>query len=203
MPDSHAPPSKADLRRQLRQRRGNIPLAVRQQAGKRLERLALRYHLIGRDHRVGFYFPTLGELDILPLLNRALWMRCRCYLPVLPQRGRRKLWFTRLGNDPLWSVNRYGIPEYGQRTDRVRIRNLERVFIPLLGFDQRGYRLGMGGGYYDASLSYLLWRKRWHRPKLIGVAFEAQRVDQLPADFWDIRLDAILTERGIYRPPRQ
>lgn len=203
MPDSHAPQSKTDLRRLLRKRRGDITISDRRQAGRRLERLALRHRLIGRDRRVGFYIPTNGELDILPLLNRALWMRCRCFLPVLPPRGQRKLWFTLLGKGAQWSVNRYGIPEYGQRLDRVRIRVLERVFVPLLGFDRRGFRMGMGGGYYDASLAYLLGRKRWHRPKLIGVAFEAQGVDSLPVDPWDVPLDAVLTENSYYRYLRQ
>lgn len=195
--------AKADLRRQLRKRRNDVPVVVRRLAGRQVERLALRHRLIGRGRRIGFYIPANGELNILPLLNRALWMGCRCFLPVLPQRGLRKLWFTRLGKGAHWSVNRYGIPEYGQRLDKVRIHLLERIFVPLLGFDRRGFRMGMGGGYYDASLAYMLRRKRWYRPKLIGVAFAAQGVDDLPVDPWDIPLDAVLTEQGYQRYPRQ
>lgn len=168
-----------------------------------MERLALRHRLISRGRRIGFYIPANGELNILPLLNRALWMNSRCFLPVVPHHRQRKLWFTRLGKGAHWVVNRYGIPEYGHHLDKIRISLLERIFVPLLGFDSRGYRMGMGGGYYDASLAYLLRRRRWHRPKLIGVAFEAQKVEMLPADPWDIPLDAVLTERRYYRYPRQ
>jgi 5-formyltetrahydrofolate cyclo-ligase len=203
MPESPVPVSKADLRRQLRQRRNGVPEQVRRQAGRQVERLALRHRLIGRGRRIGFYIPANGELNILPLLNRALWMCSRCFLPVVPRRGQRKLWFTRLGKGAHWVVNRYGIPEYGHHLDKIRISRLERIFVPLLGFDSRGYRMGMGGGYYDASLAYLLRRRRWHRPKLIGVAFEAQKVEMLPVDPWDIPLDAVLTERRYYRYPRQ
>jgi 5-formyltetrahydrofolate cyclo-ligase len=203
MPESPVPVSKADLRRQLRQRRNGVPEQVRRQAGRQVERLALRHRLIGRGRRIGFYIPANGELNILPLLNRALWMNSRCFLPVVPHHRQRKLWFTRLGKGAHWVVNRYGIPEYGHHLDKIRISRLERIFVPLLGFDSRGYRMGMGGGYYDASLAYLLRRRRWHRPKLIGVAFEAQKVEMLPVDPWDIPLDAVLTERRYYRYPRQ
>jgi 5-formyltetrahydrofolate cyclo-ligase len=203
MPESPVPVSKADLRRQLRQRRNGVSERVRRKAGLQVERLALRHRLIGRGRRIGFYIPANGELNILPLLNRALWMNSRCFLPVVPHHRQRKLWFTRLGKGAHWVVNRYGIPEYGHHLDKIRISRLERIFVPLLGFDSRGYRMGMGGGYYDASLAYLLRRRRWHRPKLIGVAFEAQKVEMLPADPWDIPLDAVLTERRYYRYPRQ
>ena len=73
------------------------------------------------------------------------------------------------------------------------------VFMPLLGFDLRGFRIGMGGGFYDASLAFLGRRRSWRRPRLIGLAFEAQRVDRLPEDEWDIPLDGVLTERRYYR----
>lgn len=197
------PTSKSELRRQLRQRRRLVPEAVRRLAGRQVERLALRHRLIGRGRRVGFYIPANGELNILPLLNRALWLHARCYLPIVPPRGRRKLWFARMGDEDHWSVNRFGIPEYGRQLKKLRIGLLDRVFVPLLGFDPRGYRMGMGGGYYDASLAHLRTRRAWRRPKLIGVGFEAQKVDVLPTDPWDIPLDGAITERGYYRFRRQ
>jgi 5-formyltetrahydrofolate cyclo-ligase len=55
----------------------------------------------------------------------------------------------------------------------------------------------MGGGYYDATLSYLRNREKWRKPYLIGLAFECQRAASIPAEPWDIRLDAALTENGL------
>lgn len=75
--------------------------------------------------------------------------------------------------------------------------------MPLLGFDRQGYRMGMGGGYYDSSLAFLARRRHWRRPKLIGLAFEAQARDRLPTDPWDIPLDAVITERGLHRFKRR
>jgi len=192
-------PHKAELRRALRRARLGVPDSVRRYAGQRVERLALRNYLIASKRRIGLYMPSKGELDCLPLLNRALWLGAECYLPVVPHHSQRKLWFTRLFDGHHWAVNRFGIPEFGHRHEKFRASWLDVVFMPLLGFDLRGFRMGMGGGFYDASLAFLGRRRRWRRPRLIGLAFEAQKVERLPEDPWDIPLDGVLTEKRYYR----
>lgn len=197
---SQPSPDKIALRRRLRAIRRDIPPPVRRQAGRAITRLALRHGLLARKRRLGLYIPAKGEIDCLPLLNRALWQGAECYLPVVPRARQRMLWFARLGDAPHWGVNRYGIPEYGhRRSARVRAGELDILFLPLLGFDELGYRMGMGGGYYDASLAYLARRRHWHKPRLVGLAFDAQKVERLPRDPWDIPLDAVITERRYYR----
>jgi len=192
-------PDKAALRRTLRQARRSVPESVRRQAGRQIERLALHHRLIASGCRAGFYMPSKGELDCLPLLNRALWLGAECYLPIVPHHSQRKLWFTRLRDGQHWAVNRFGIPEFGHRHDKFRAAWLDVLFMPLLGFDLRGYRMGMGGGFYDASLAFLHRRRRWRRPLLIGLAFEAQKVEWLPEDPWDVPLDGVITERRFYQ----
>jgi 5-formyltetrahydrofolate cyclo-ligase len=96
--------------------------------------------------------------------------------------------------------NRYGIPEPSRRTGRQRnAQGLDVLVLPLVGFDGDCNRLGMGGGYYDRSLSYLSQRRHWRRPHLIGVAHECQRVPHVPVCPWDMPLDLVVTERGVYR----
>lgn len=192
-------PDKLALRRHLRQARALVPDAIRREAGMALLRIALQQGLLSRQRRIGFYIPAKGEIDCLPLLNRALWMGVGCYLPIIPEARQRKLWFTRLGGSPHWSHNRYGIPEYDAGTGKVRAARLDILFMPLLGFDLFGNRMGMGGGYYDASLAFLGRRKRWHRPLLVGLGFETQKASRIPHDPWDIPLDAVITEAGYYR----
>ncbi|MGE0811300.1 MAG: 5-formyltetrahydrofolate cyclo-ligase, partial [Immundisolibacter sp.] len=58
-----------------------------------------------------------------------------------------------------------------------------------------GSRLGMGGGYYDRSFARVL-RHAWRRPRLIGVAFDRQRVAALPGRPWDVPLDGVLTPQA-------
>jgi 5-formyltetrahydrofolate cyclo-ligase len=198
-------PDKAALRRQLRAIRKAVPDKTRRHAGQALVRFALRRRLLAANKRIGFYMPANGEIDVMPLLNRAYAMGVQCFLPIVPGRGQLKMWFSRLEHQPHlprhWRVNRFGIPEYhapcGQR---LRVSKLQRVFMPMLGFDARGYRIGMGGGYYDASLSFRAFRKAWRAPTLIGVAFSAQQAERIPNDPWDVPLDGVLTEQGLIRP---
>lgn len=107
------------------------------------------------------------------------------------------MWFSELGEHDAWSPNRYGIPEYRHPlARRLRARRLDLLFMPLLGFDARGFRLGMGGGYYDASLAHLKPFLRWRRPRVVGVAFSMQELARVPNDPWDVPLDAVLTDRA-------
>jgi 5-formyltetrahydrofolate cyclo-ligase len=124
-------------------------------------------------------------------------MRRRCYLPVLPRRG-RVMRFGRIAGKTPMQRNRYGIPEPVDARP-LRARQLDLLLMPLVGFDAQGYRLGMGGGYYDATLAFMRHRRWWRRPRLVGIAYECQRVETLPRDPWDMPLDAVLTEARLYR----
>ena len=197
MPPSPDPLDKAALRRELRARRKRVEPAQRRVASSRLVRLALRGNLLARGRRIGLYIPVNGEIDVLPLLKRARAMGARCCLPIVPGQDRKRMWFSQVGERPAWVLNRYGIPEYRHPlAPRLRARALDVLVMPLLGFDARGCRLGMGGGYYDASLAYLRRFRRWRRPWVVGVAYAMQEVSSLPRDPWDIPLDAVLTEQG-------
>lgn len=200
MPNHPPTDDKRALRQSLRQQRAAVTSAERRRAGQQLRRLALHHRLLAHGRRVAFYLPAKGEIDLLPLIEQARMMGVEIYLPVVPTRGQRKLFFTCLGNAEQWNLNRYGIAEYGRRnTPRLRANAMQQLFVPLLGFDRRGYRIGMGGGYYDASLAFLNLRRVWKQPRLIGVAFARQEVARVPAEAWDIPLDAILTEQTLWR----
>lgn len=188
---------KYTLRRQLKAMRNAHPSSVRRQAARASLRLALRHGLLMRSRRIGFYFAQGAEFDTRPLLEQALRMQRACYLPVLPRRG-RVMRFGRMDSTTRMKANRYGIPE-PLDAKPLRARQLDLLLMPLVGFDKHGYRLGMGGGYYDATLAFMRHRRLWRKPLLVGIAYECQRVDALPHDPWDMPLDAVLTERGLHR----
>lgn len=189
--------NKSSLRRQLKAARNAIAPQARALAARAAMRLALRAGVLLRARRIGFYLPQHGEFDIRPLMNQALWMGRECSLPVLPRRG-RTMRFGRVRAGSRMLPNRYGIPE-PQDLQPLRARQLDLLLMPLVGFDTAGHRLGMGGGYYDATLAFMRHRRHWRKPRLVGVAFEFQRVDALPHDPWDMPLDAVLTEKCLYR----
>ena len=189
--------TKRELRNQLRQKRAALTPTTRRTAAENLRRVAIRAGLLRRYQRIGCYLSFEGEMDTFPLLNQSLWLGKQCYLPVVPPRFERKLWFSKLSERPSWYHNRFGIHEHWSPR-QGRARQLDLLFMPLVGFDLQGYRLGMGGGFYDASLAYLRRRKAWKKPYLVGIAFECQKVDKLPHDPWDMPLDAVLTEKQLY-----
>ncbi len=190
--------NKSTLRRQLRAARSAIRPDQRRIAGRNATRLALRVGLLLRARRIGFYLPHNAEFDVTPLLNQALWMNRGCYLPVIPQRQAQPMRFGLVHDRHIMLANRYGIHE-PQDLRPLRARQLDLLLVPLVGFDDAGYRLGMGGGYYDATLAYLGRRRHWKKPFLVGIGYECQRVAQLPRDPWDRPLDAVLTEKRYRR----
>jgi 5-formyltetrahydrofolate cyclo-ligase len=75
------------------------------------------------------------------------------------------------------------------------------MLVPLAAYDARGHRIGYGAGHYDRAIAKL--NAKGKRPKLIGLAFECQRVDRVPDEAHDAPLDAIITEQGLHNFPLQ
>ena len=73
----------------------------------------------------------------------------------------------------------------------------EVILTPCLAFDENGFRLGYGGGYYDKTFSYL--KKIKHKFISIAVAFDDQKIDELVHDKYDQKIDYILTEKKLYK----
>lgn len=149
--------------------------------------------------RIAAYLTNDGEIDPQPILARATRLGKRCYLPVLSPAFHDRLWFAPLQPDTRLARNRFGIPEpIAHPCDLLDARDLDVIFLPLVAFDARGHRLGMGGGFYDRSLAFLRLRTNWRKPRLIGLAYDFQRVDALAAQPWDVPLHAAATDRTIY-----
>ncbi|WP_237057252.1 5-formyltetrahydrofolate cyclo-ligase [Microbulbifer sediminum] len=187
--------SKAELRRRMRRaRRGLSTYRQRLAARTALIRLS-RTPEFRVATRVGIYWPMDGELDLLGLPRR--FPDKRFYLPRLPAEPRPHLRFCRWRGTRLTYRNRYGIPE-PVRGDSHAPMHLDLVLVPLVAFDPSGARLGMGAGFYDRTFAFKR-KLAGAGPKMIGAAHQLQCVDQLPTDSWDIPLDAVITDRQLYR----
>jgi 5-formyltetrahydrofolate cyclo-ligase len=139
--------------------------------------------------------PFDGEPSLSPLVEVARRQRKRLYVPVL--RG-LTMTFAELAPAATLAPNFFGIlePKVGARLDA---RRLDLVLTPLVAFDDHGVRVGVGRGYYDRCFRFLRHRTHWRRPKLLGVAYELQRVPPLVPSSWDVPLWAVVTERGVQR----
>jgi 5-formyltetrahydrofolate cyclo-ligase len=192
--------SRSDIRRQMRARRRLVTVDERKNAAHRFAIAADRAHLLRPCLRVAVYQPYGHEADISQLTRRAWDRRCIVHAPLITDRNRFVMRFVPYPRKALLKTNSYGIPEpVSNSGDWVSPLHLDVIFMPLVAFDRRGWRLGSGAGFYDRSLSYLRGERRWRRPKLIGVAYEHQLIDALSPGEWDVPMDAVITETCIHR----
>ena len=139
------------------------------------------------------------ELDTSPLLQLARRRGCVIALPrVTSKRHARMRFFVFDGS---MKRGAFGIREPGGQLAMQPLA-LDIVFMPLVGFDAAGNRMGMGRGFYDRCLARRITLRNWRRPLLVGIAYEAQQVSSLPARRHDVPMDMIVTDRALRRIPR-
>jgi 5-formyltetrahydrofolate cyclo-ligase len=191
--------SRPTLRRQLRQARRQLSPTRQRLAARELYRQLAQHPVFRRARHIAFYLPNDGEIDPRPLMLEAQRRGKATYLPVLNAWPRTRMVFQRIMPNERLRPNRFGIAEPAFRPNRQRrIWTLDLVLMPLVGFDEHGGRLGMGGGFYDRSLAYRGRRKNGHKPTLLGLAHECQKVDRLPLEPWDVSLQATVTDQSWY-----
>jgi 5-formyltetrahydrofolate cyclo-ligase len=184
------------LRTSLRRLRRSVSPGERLAVGTRVAEHVDRAFPLRAARRIALYISTDEELDTGPLLALAHRRRCQVYLPLIDDYRLGRMSFRR--EMATLKRNRFGIlePIGGEALDS---RWLDLVFIPVVGFDSRGTRLGMGAGFYDRALAWRHTRKAWRGPHLIGLAYACQQVDAIPAEAHDVHLDAVVTEQGVLR----
>jgi 5-formyltetrahydrofolate cyclo-ligase len=187
---------RSRLRRELRERRRAIPAVERIAAADSLARHLLELPFMPASGHVAGYWAMDGEIALHALQLRLPPALIYC-LPVLGDDARLRFARWQPG-DPLVS-NRFGIPEPDVApSSLVEPEQMALVVVPLVGFDLRGQRLGMGGGWYDRSFAFRHLRNP--PPWLVGVGFAAQQVDALPVEPWDVALDAVCSEQALLTP---
>ncbi|MBW4049912.1 MAG: 5-formyltetrahydrofolate cyclo-ligase [Proteobacteria bacterium] len=189
--------ARRSLRASLRAKRRAVSAAERAHAARQIARYADHALNLRSGRRIGIYAATAEELDTSCLIALALRRACRVYLPRIDRRARaRSMRFAQLTQRR--SFNRFGIAE-PEGPQLASARLLDVVFLPLVGFDRHGMRLGMGAGYYDRAFGFLRLRSVWRAPLLVGIGYASQEVDRIAAAAHDVPLDLVITERGVIR----
>jgi 5-formyltetrahydrofolate cyclo-ligase len=185
------------LRAALRARRRAVTPEERDSSAKLVARNVDCWLRLRPGWRIALYASLPSELDTTPLLRLARARGCHIYLPRIDRHTLgRKMQFVEIGERH--RSNRLGISE-PQGSRLIGARWLDVVFLPLLGFDSRGVRLGMGGGFYDRAFAFRRWRTAWHTPHLVGLAYSFQQIEQIIPAAHDVLLDAVVTEKGVVR----
>ncbi len=183
---------KADFRVAAIARRAEAASRARMDSGERLaDRFLAAVPLDAVGPVVSGFFPIGDEIDPRPLMARLAAAGRTLCLPVTPRRGLPLSFRVWRDGDPLHS-RPFGLLEPGPDAATVEP---DLLLVPLLAFDAAGRRIGYGGGFYDRTLAGLRARRA---VRAVGVAYEGQRCDRVPAGPTDERLDAIVTEAAFH-----
>ena len=168
-----------------------MPEDERRRASRTICKRVIETREFASSKCVGAYLPMHDEVDTRQIIQRAWRANKRIFVPVL--RGSAQMLFCEITPDTELEQNRLGIWEPA----RGRIKEPEKldlVIAPTVAFDEQNHRIGMGAGYFDRCFAFLRHRRKWLRPKLLGVAFHCQKVEKITPNAWDIRLYRIVTD---------
>ena len=188
---------KSALRLLLRKRRSSIPRSDRRKAARRAAQALLKR--LPPRCMIAIYLSVHSELSTEPLCAALLRAGHALSVPVT-LRDWQMRFLPYDGNTAIRANGPLRLPEPVARRPMRSARHFDVILLPLLGFDASGGRLGNGGGYYDRALA---GAGTGRQPKRIGYAYALQQVEALPMDAFDVRLDAVVTERGWQRFPKR
>lgn len=148
---------------------------------------------------VAAYLAFDGEADPMELMVGAVEQDKKVYLPIIVGKS-KPLSFAPWTPTTKMIRNRFDILEPDvDRSEWVAADQLDFVINPLVAFDENCNRIGVGGGYYDRTFAFLNEPETERSVKLVGFAFELQKLDSIEPQSWDVRLDAVVTESNLYR----
>jgi len=143
-------------------------------------------------NKIGLYWPINNELSTLRIIEDIISKKKLCYLPVIANKNEKNISFKNYVASETLIKNKYGIPEPLQGKT-IEINSLDLLIVPLVAFDMKGNRIGMGQGFYDITLNKF---KRLI-PKLIGLGYDFQEELTCLPEKHDIKLDGALTPSRI------
>lgn len=145
---------------------------------------------------IGVYLSAFGEIETHALIQLCFRHHKQVYLPQITSMNQTLTWvnisFQQYKNQRFYT-HRLGMKEPKNHRGH-HVKTLDVLFLPLVLADQYGTRIGMGGGYYDRTLSLAP-----KRPYRIGLAHDFQVSNtRLQRNPWDQSLDGLITPHKHY-----
>ncbi len=180
------------LRQSLRQKRQQLSVQDRQNYTDQIIAHCLQLPFFLKSQHIACYLTVRHEVSCDKLIQMIFKENKKCYLPVVHPHEAGKMHFIRYEEKEKLGKNRYGIlePRFSNELE-ISPEKLDLIFLPVVGFNRQGVRLGSGGGYYDRALATPAAK----HPVLVGLAYSCQEVPELIAEPWDVKLDVIITEK--------
>jgi 5-formyltetrahydrofolate cyclo-ligase len=181
------PPSKSELRKQILKQRLALTQESWREKSDRICHSLQSSPLFLEAKTILAYFSFRQEPDLSSLFaSNHRWGFSRCV-------GKSLVWNAWSVGEPLQKGN-FGIQEPLPTAPLLNASDIDLILVPAVACDNRGYRLGYGGGFYDRLLN----SPEWSHIPTIGIIFEFAHLPQLPIDSWDRKLQATCTERNIF-----
>ena len=204
--------TRNQIRQLIRTKRQNIShMDQKELSGDLLSQLTQRTDVLAAKN-IAVYLANDGELDPMLFIHWCWQQNKNIYLPVIHPFSPGHLLFLHYHQKSKMQTNKYGILEPKLDVRLIKsINDIDIIFTPLVAFDPTGNRLGMGGGFYDRTLSawfkhYSLvnkdkntYERKLTKPYPIGLAHDIQLIDAIPSEFWDIPLPEIVTPTKQYK----
>lgn len=143
-------------------------------------------------NNVASFISIRSEISTIKLNKKIIELNKTLSLPVI-EKDSQELIFKKYNSNKILKPGKFNIPE---PTDEIERITPQLFFVPCLGFDLRGYRIGYGGGFYDKT--FAIYRKLNLKFCSIGYAFDDQKQMQIPRERFDYKLDFVLTEKQLY-----
>ena len=189
------------LRQKLRIQRNDLSIEQQNQHAQKIAQNFLQSQYFATNQSIAAYLSTQGEADLETII-RAIQQHSTkiCYLPVILSIQNAQMLFAPYHSQTELKANSFGIlePIY-KHNELKKAADLDLILAPLVGFDDKGHRIGMGGGYYDRALQHLRnsSTNTQIKPHYVGMAHALQEVSHLEQYPWDIPLNAIITEHEL------
>jgi len=138
------------------------------------------------------YFPYKNEISV-ELIIEELWKYSNnIYMPKIVSDNELK--FNLLKRLEVLEKNKFGIKEISSN-DYLDPMNFDTMFIPFVGVDKAGARLGYGGGYFDKTLENI--NSSLKKPLIVGIGYDFQIIDDFFGEDHDIKYDIVITESRV------
>ncbi len=186
--------SRQYIRQYIRDLRNALSETEQTQAAYEIVQQCASNLAIQKAKSIAVYLSNDGEIDTAPLIKWLWQQNKKLSLPVLHPFSKGQLLFLEYSPSTSLVYNKYQILEPKlDKTKIILLSEIDLILTPLVAFDDAGNRLGMGGGYYDRTLSNWAINNKNSMP--IGLAHSCQHVQQLDAESWDIPLPQIITPK--------
>ncbi|MEP1444850.1 MAG: 5-formyltetrahydrofolate cyclo-ligase [Paraglaciecola sp.] len=189
--------ARQQIRQEYRKKRQMLSPLLQAEAATQILTTCLESTPLLKAKTIACYIANDSEVNPQKIINYCWHQGKSVLLPVLHPFSKGHLLFVEYHPNSATRKNLYGIDEPIVTSSNIcTLENIELILTPLVAFDAKGNRLGMGGGYYDRTLAPI--RRDSMDTQLIGLAHTCQQTDKIIADSWDIPLNGIATPKQFF-----